>query len=67
MFKNNFYELCIHNLCSFCIDCCLFIGLGGRALYVLDIPFLDMSFKLLLLISLLMLLMVCFPVCHLNK
>ena len=44
----------------------LIVGLfiGVRGLCVLEIPLLDMSFKLLLLIYPLMLLMVCFPVCH---
>lgn len=34
---------------------------------MLEIPLLDVSFKLLLLIYPLMLLMVCFPVCHLKN
>ena len=34
---------------------------------MLEIPLLDISFKLLLLIYPLMLLMVCFPVCHLKE
>lgn len=50
VFKNHFYflfcELSVHHLCSYVliVDLSLF-GWQG-ALYVLEIPFLDMSFRL---------------------